>query len=312
MAPLHVIVIGSGVAGLSCARLLQEAGHRVEICARERPPRTTSNVAAAFWYPYRVSPADRVHAWARASFAAFERLLPIAEAGILRREALELLAGPVEPSWAALLPKSRPARSDELPAGHRFGQIFESLVVETPRYIPWLCDAFLAAGGTLVERALGGIDEALAAADAVFLCAGLGARELAPDPSVSPVRGQILRVRNPGLDRVIVDEHGEGAITYVVPRAQDVILGGTSDEGDERLAADPAATAAILERCVALEPRLRDAPLLEVLVGLRPCRPTVRVEREERGGTPLIHNYGHGGAGITLSWGCAAEAVGLL
>lgn len=48
-------------------------------------------------------------------------------------------------------------------------------------------------------------------------------------------------------------------------------------------------------------------------VGLRPARdPGVRVEREvtARGGV-LVHNYGHGGAGVTVAWGCAEEAAAL-
>ena len=52
--------------------------------------------------------------------------------------------------------------------------------------------------------------------------------------------------------------------------------------------------------------RLADAKIFDVRVGLRPLRPTVRLEKEIlRNGTPLIHNYGHVGAGYTLSWGCA-------
>ena len=45
---------------------------------------------------------------------------------------------------------------------------------------------------------------------------------------------------------------------------------------------------------------------------LRPTRPQVRLEAEPPGTGPLVvHNYGHGGAGVTLSWGCAREAAGL-
>src|SRR5690606_37847565 len=95
------------------------------------------------------------------------------------------------------------------------------------------------------------------------------------------------------------------------PRGDDVILGGTSEVGAWSTAADPTTTAAILERCAALEPRLRGAAILEVLVGLRPCRSEVRLGREVIGEAAVIHNYGHGGAGVTLSWGCAAEAAAL-
>ncbi|MCA9662254.1 MAG: FAD-dependent oxidoreductase [Myxococcales bacterium] len=313
---LDVIVIGCGVAGLSSARLLQEAGHRVRIWARELPPRTTSNIAAAFWYPYRVFPRDRVDAWARDSYAAFARLVDAPDAGVLPRQALELFpaaaSADIDASWSAALPGARPAPADDLPPGYVGGQLFDSFVVETPRYIPWLRARFLAAGGTIEARAVDSPSEALREADAVLHCPGLGARETAGDRAMLPVRGQLVRVENPGISRVIVDEHSGGAITYVVPRSRDVILGGTSDEGDENLEADPATTEAIVARCLALEPRLAGAARLGVLVGIRPCRPEVRVEREELQGGPVIHNYGHGGAGITLSWGCAAEAVSLL
>ena len=53
----RVIVVGAGVIGLSCAVRLLEAGHRVDVLARDLPRETTSAVAAAIWYPYRAWPA---------------------------------------------------------------------------------------------------------------------------------------------------------------------------------------------------------------------------------------------------------------
>jgi D-amino-acid oxidase len=74
-------------------------------------------------------------------------------------------------------------------------------------------------------------------------------------------------------------------------------------------AVDPGTAQAILARCVALEPDLADARVLSHAVGLRPGRPEPRLETERRDGGVVVHNYGHGGGGVTLSWGCAEEVV---
>ena len=53
--------------------------------------------------------------------------------------------------------------------------------------------------------------------------------------------------------------------------------------------------------------------IIRELVGLRPFRPEGFVVEAERAGQKLlVHNYGHGGAGITLSWGTASQAVDLI
>ena len=66
-----------------------------------------------------------------------------------------------------------------------------------------------------------------------------------------------------------------------------------------------------MNKCASIIPELKDAEIIEDLVGLRPGRTEVRLEKEERDGVDLIHNYGHGGSGVTLSWGCADEVVEL-
>src|SRR5262249_6693543 len=49
---------------------------------------------------------------------------------------------------------------------------------------------------------------------------------------------------------------------------------------------------------------------IRTVVGLRPYRPSGFVVRAERlGDTLVVHNYGHGGSGITLSWGTSKLAV---
>ena len=66
-----------------------------------------------------------------------------------------------------------------------------------------------------------------------------------------------------------------------------------------------------------LSPPLRLAPVraswdrvIRTTVGLRPYRPSGFVlEAERLGGKTLIHNYGHGGSGMSLSWGTGSMAA---
>ena len=137
------------------------------------------------------------------------------------------------------------------------------------------------------------------------------AKELASDPSVTPIRGQVVCVENPGIDQVLLDEGNPDGITYIVPRSADCILGGTAEVGADGLEPDPDVARGILLRCTELEPRLHQARVLAHKVGLRPGRPTIRLETDELpDARPCVHNYGHGGAGVTLSWGAPTKSSG--
>ena len=309
-----IIVVGAGVSGLSCAVLLLERGHRVEVWTRDLPSRTTSSVSAAFWYPYLVRPEEACLRWGGATLLRFAELLDVPAAGIRMRRARSYYDHPVaDPDWIGQVPTTRRARADELPAGYRDGFVFDIPVIEMPIYLRYLADRVEALGGTIATRDLRTLDEALDAGDAVVNCAGLGARELVRDREMFAVRGQVVRVSRAGMDDVIFDSYGPGGPTYIVPRGEDCILGGTAEEGREDLEPDPATTADILVRCVRFDPRVRAAERLGEMVGLRPCRSAVRLEADHSpSGTLIVHNYGHGGAGVTLSWGCAADVAGLI
>lgn len=269
-------------------------------------------VAAAFWHPYRAWPVDRVGPW---SAVGYERFASIAadltlapQAGVTMRQAIELYREPEpDPPWARYVDMFRHALPDELPPGYAHGLVFEAPVIEMSRYLPWLVAQLRRHGVEIVIRRLDSLAPALAAASVVVNCSGLGARELVGDASVYPVRGQIVRRSRDGLERVILDEQDENGISYIIPRGDDVVLGGVAEDHDEDLRERPEQTAAIFERCARLEPALAHTKLLGVSVGLRPCRDSVRLEAESLGDRLVIHNYGHGGAGVTLSWGCAEE-----
>jgi D-amino-acid oxidase len=307
-----IVVVGGGVSGLSCAHELALAKLRVQVWTATPPEQTTSRVAAAFWHPYRADPIERVGPWAAVSY---ERFATIAAdealgrvAGVEMREAIELyLQRQPDPPWSRYVDLFRHAMPDELPPGYAHGVVFESPMIEMPLYLPWLVEQLRGLGVEIVQRRIETLAPALECARAVVNCTGLGARELVPDPRMYAVRGQIVRRRRHGLDRILVADRATEGILYIVPRSEDVVLGGTADERDESLIENPAQTVAIVERCVRLEPSLAQAEQLGVNVGLRPCRDEVRLEQEEVDGRLLVHDYGHGGAGVTLSWGCAEE-----
>jgi D-amino-acid oxidase len=301
MAAPSVLVIGCGVIGLTSALELQAAGARVTIAARALPPDTVSNVAAAFWYPYAVAPQERCLPWAHASLAVFREHARDPASGVLLPRGLEA------PRWLREVPGARAARQGELRPGFESGVAFEAPVIETSIYLPWLMRRFEARGGTLEIARFESLDAALSRAAVVVDCAGLGARELADDPSVVAIRGQILRVERGAVEEFALAHDADGGATYVIPRAHDCVLGGTREEGREDLAADARETADIRRRAAELVPATAEARVLGTAVGLRPGRPAVRLDVERRGGGLVVHDYGHGGAGVTLSWGCARE-----
>jgi D-amino-acid oxidase len=315
MAPnTDALVLGGGVVGLSAAIRLQEAGKRVRIWAAEPPQRTVSAVAGAFWYPYRAYPAERVDAWGRRTFGVLAALAQVPGTGVWMLPALELWRRPApDPSWSGAVPDFRHARPGELPAGFADGWAFTVPTADMPAYLRWLETRFRAAGGVLERRRAASLAEARAACPRVVNCTGLGAREVAGDGTVVPIRGQVVRVENPGLRRILLDEEHPEGIVYVIPRSErECVLGGTADEGAWDDVPDPRVAERILRACAELEPRLAGARILEHRVGLRPGRPAVRLEAEDfPDGTRVVHCYGHGGSGLTLSWGCAEEAAAL-
>jgi D-amino-acid oxidase len=302
----RVVVVGAGVVGLSCAVRLLESGHQVGVLARDLPHETTSSVAAALWYPYRAYPFERVTAWAQTTYDVLAGLAEDDTTGVTVRSGTEVLHTPAaRPWWASAVPDLRDPQ--HLPAGYAAGWSFDAPVVEMPIYLDWLVRRVEDLGGTVTRMALSALPDQ---AEVVVNAAGLGGRLLGADESVVPVRGQVVLVEQVDLEEWWLDSSGP---TYVVPRSTDVVVGGTDDEGAWERRPDEAVAKEILGRARELVPALRGARVLAHRVGLRPARPTVRLEeRTGPRGNRVVHCYGHGGAGVTLSWGCADEVAALV
>jgi len=152
----------------------------------------------------------------------------------------------------------------------------------------------------------------------VVNCCGLAASWLVNDTGVHPIRGQIAVVQTPfGFDksRIYIDEITLNGLAYIVPRDNGVLLGGTEQLDDWNESSESLDIDGILNRTSALIPSLSNSTLVRAYAGLRPFR-DLGVRLEIDSGSPpnkkLIHNYGHGGSGWTVSWGCAGAVLQLL
>jgi D-amino-acid oxidase len=297
-----VLVVGAGVSGLTTAVSLAEAGFQTKIQAAGTDGSTTSYAAGATWSPFLVEDSERARGWSFETLDVMRELAAQPGTGVVLRRGVEAAAG--LPVWRDRLAGFEALGADEIPGGLATAWRVVAPVADMPAYLGYLRRRAEAAGVLIEIRELGSLDDA--DAPVVVNCSGIGARELVGDAGLVPVRGQVVVVENPGIDEFLVVE--TDPVTYYFPHPDVVLLGGTAQRGDDDLTPDPDIAKDIVERCVRLQPLLAGARIVGHRVGLRPTRSTVRLEREGR----VIHNYGHGGAGVTLSWGCARAVTALV
>jgi D-amino-acid oxidase len=303
----RVTVVGAGVIGLSSAIRLAEAGYEVDVLARELPLETTSAAAGGLWLPFLAEPLQAVARWSGLTFESLLELAGSPATGVAVREGYLLGTGPARPAWAEGLAERLELAPIANPApGHSHGWHLRVPLVDMTVYLPYLVDRLRAAGATLTRLPL----TALPARGVVVNCTGLASRALAADSSLHPVRGQVVWMSNPGLRTWWSDDSDPATrMTYVIPHANHVVVGGTAQDGDWSTTPEDKITDQILERAMGLVPALRTATVLSQRVGLRPARPTVRLETVRGPENTTVHCYGHGGSGVTLSWGCADDVL---
>lgn len=306
----RVAIVGAGVSGLTCAVALAESGFAASILAEQIGNRTDSAAAAAMWYPYDAGPAGPIIAWALTTYGTLANLAEDSGSGVSIVELRTFSrTGEIEiPAWAQPL-GARRLRS-EIPAAFVSGFALDVPVMDTTIYLDYLAARFREAGGEIhPNRRFTSLEAVDPAFELIINCAGLGAGLLVPDSELEPHRGQVaILAKMEGSCAVVCDD---APLMYAIPRANDCVFGGTNELSDDR-AVDPAATRRIVAEC-SRALGISEPEVLHERVGLRPFRRSgvCLQQRHLRDGRPVIHNYGHGGSGFTLSWGCARTVLEL-
>ena len=309
----EVLIVGAGVSGLTTAVRLAECGVRVRLRADRAPGESTSAAAGAIWDPIYASHPS-VPVWSSRTYDAFVRMVFEHDPGVRLVHGMEASREPIgSPDWARALPGFRDCVPGELPPGFICGWRYLAPIVDMPIYLRRLEQRLRAAGGEVLTSRLQSLRDGLADAAIVVNCSGVGARELVPDPDVEPIRGQLVAVRNPGMSEFFAEHTDElGEMTYLLPQGDVLLLGGSAEKGEAEPVPDIEIAKAIVVRCSEIFPAIRDAEIIGHRTGIRPSRPEVRLEHENLGGRHIIHNYGHSGAGVSLSWGCADDVADLV
>lgn len=220
-------------------------------------------------------------------------------------------------------------------------------MIDTDKCMEFLQKLVVSKGAKLVTRTVKGDlfdqEDGLCAefkANAIVNATGLAGTELAGDETCYPIRGGLIRVLNDGTDFPKIENamtitadavHDSSEIVFIVPRNDNILLIGGIAEPHEYDLTHTLETPIIKRmraRCEAFLPVLKKArvdPDYPIAQGLRPFRQrNVRVERElrirevnTRNGKALypsriVHSYGQGGAGWSLSFGCSGDVAALI
>ncbi|MFG0289517.1 MAG: FAD-dependent oxidoreductase [Rhodopirellula sp. JB044] len=310
----RIAVIGQGVIGLTSAAKLLDQGHQVVLFSKEPFEQTTSMSAGAYWWPHRTYPTERVQQWAKCSYDEYARLKQTPDSGVHFEEHFRFCIDPDESSYV-LQSVDQWERIDASQYGFDCVEAFRVVlpVIDVPRHLNYLRDQLVERNAEFVRREIGSPADLFSEFDLVVNCTGVAARDFVGDESVFPIRGQVVRVARPdGLRCSTRVYQKDDQFTLILPRTDDVILGGTSNENDWGRDVRDEDSAAIIQRCVRAVPAIEDAEVLGATVGLRPGRHAVRLEMESlENGQTVIHNYGHGGGGFTVAWGCAEDVADL-
>lgn len=306
-----VTVLGCGIIGLTTAIKLQEKGHRVTIVAKEKYNKTLSSKVGAIWFPFEIHPKVKANKWASLAYKEYQ-LDEKENNGVTFIPFITAYNSESNTDWIQQLPKGavKEALPSEIPKGIESAHISIVPLAEPPLYLPYLYQRFIDNGGVFKQQSIFSLEEASTLNEWIVNCTGLGAKEICKDEDLQPMRGQILRCHKMNIPSC-ADSTKKGALSYVINRSEDCVIGGTDYENDWNINVEVSDTNLIVNRLLANGISQEKPDIIEEIVGLRPKRSAVRFEFDDDYSN-VFHNYGHGGAGFTVAWGCAIELAELL
>ncbi|KAK7114240.1 D-aspartate oxidase-like isoform X2 [Littorina saxatilis] len=314
-------VVGAGIMGLSAAVAIQQrlpAAH-VTIMAESFTVDTTSDGAGGLFVPNAPdTDVSLIRKWGKEGARHFFNLAfseDSSEAGVYLSHGYELSTKPLEQlpielEFALSHRRLNPEELKRFQPYYKDGFHFTTVIVEGRKYLPWITARFREKGGHMENRRVQSFDELCGRFDVVVNCSGLGSIKLVPDPLLKPLRGQVIRVHAPWIKFFVRTDNN----VYILPSSENVAVGGTREADEYDVTPNPDVSKQVFDRVLARIPAIKGAKTLWEWVGLRPYRCPPRVESEIRrtaDGRPIkiVHNYGHGSFGISLSWGTGVHVA---
>ena len=305
----QIAIIGAGISGLSTAYTLVNAGYTVTVFAKEFSPNLVSNKAAAFWFPYHVRNDVRAKDWCKFSYSFFEQLIANIATGISMVEIIKAVKPNVqdEDNWLNYMPENSYSivPQNKLPNGYAKAYLAKVPLIETQLFLPWLMQELQLLQTNFIQQNIEDIQSIATKFDVVINCTALGAKQLCNDATLVAVRGQVLLYEPDLINQIFIDNQTP---SYMVPRKDAIIVGGTYEEGVDSNSVNENDLKIIQAKAEEILPAIQHKKIIGSWAGVRPFRQTVRLEKEDN----IIHNYGHGGSGYTLSFGCANEVLHIL
>lgn len=334
---MHVTVVGAGIIGTTTAYRIKRRFPNLDISlvAEKFSPNTTSDIAAGWWEPHLDpdTPPHLINHWAGLTYSFFldlwrsKHIQEVEDIQQQLREGLSLMSAvevdsvpdSLNPCWSSLVLSYSTNQNPETLCGLGFqssenmlSHSFLSFTFESSIVLPVFYSWFKQNGVILKEEKIEDLSSLFSSTDLVVNCTGLGAGPLGADGNLYPISGHVIRAQIPNVKCCLFDSRPE-TWAYIIPNRDSVILGSIDEIGNWDTEVKESNSTKIMENCSRLCPIPQDVTVLNERVGLRPCRKGgVRLELEHTPAGKVIHNYGHGGSGITLSWGCAEDVVEII